>query len=133
MTITKTYDFNDYTPWSGAIDTYDRICNNGKLGMLESILEDIYPDGMNETELNDLLWFEEDTVYDWLGLPTESSINQQIEDLQYQLDDIMSDYEYDIEGKSENEIKEIYNTMYKEDIESIKQEIAELQEELELL
>lgn len=27
----------------------------------------MYPDGMSETELNDLLWFEDDTIAEWLG------------------------------------------------------------------
>ena len=34
-------------------------------------LEDLYPDGMDETELNDLLWFEPETVYEWLGIEGE--------------------------------------------------------------
>ena len=34
---------------------------------LENILEELYPDGMTETELNDLLWFDSESVYEWLG------------------------------------------------------------------
>ena len=32
------------------------------------MLEDIYPDGMDETVLNDFFWFEFDTVKEWLGI-----------------------------------------------------------------
>lgn len=29
------------------------------------------PDGIDETELNDLLWFDAETVYEWLGVGDE--------------------------------------------------------------
>lgn len=38
---------------------------------MESILEDIYPEGMEETAINDIFWFEFDTVLEWLGMETE--------------------------------------------------------------
>lgn len=66
MTITYELDLNSFKAWSGAIDTLDRIKREGKCEELESILEDTYPDGMTETELNDLLWFDEAAeVYDY--------------------------------------------------------------------
>lgn len=34
---------------------------------IETMLEDIYPDGIGETELNDLFWFDDDTIAEWLG------------------------------------------------------------------
>ncbi len=57
-----------YTPWNGAKDTYDKICEADKVDDLETMLEAFYPDGMSETELNDLLWFEPETVFEWLGI-----------------------------------------------------------------
>ena len=60
--------------WSGAKDTANRIWEEkGKEGFdqLEAILEDIYPDGIDETQLNDLLWFDAETVYEWLGISDE--------------------------------------------------------------
>lgn len=71
MRIYKEFDFNDFEPWSGAVDTYNRICDEGKGRELEEILDDMYPDGMDETELNDLLWFESEAVYEWLGISDE--------------------------------------------------------------
>lgn len=35
--------------------------------MIEEILEDLYPDGMDETAVNDLFWFDNDTIAEWLG------------------------------------------------------------------
>ena len=64
-------DFNNYKPWSGAVDTYDQIHNAGKLEALEDLLEVLYPDGLSETALNDLLWFESQWVLDNLGVGQE--------------------------------------------------------------
>lgn len=58
----------DFEPWSGAIDTYYNILNANKLEELESILEEIYPDGINEGKLNDFLWHEKEVVYSLVGL-----------------------------------------------------------------
>ena len=60
-TSIKDFDF-----WSGAADTVKYLTED-ELDEIENILEDLYPDGMSETELNDLLWFEDDMIADWLG------------------------------------------------------------------
>jgi hypothetical protein len=59
---------DDYTPWSGAVDTWDKIQEKGLVDALESTLEDIYPDGLTMTELNDILWFEQDWLEGALGV-----------------------------------------------------------------
>lgn len=38
-----------------------------KVDVLEEILADIFPNGIDEVQLNDLLWFDEDIVAEWLG------------------------------------------------------------------
>lgn len=61
----------NYQPWSGAVDIWDKIVDAGLLDMLDSYLEDVYPDGLSETELNDILWFEGDSILESLGLSEE--------------------------------------------------------------
>ena len=61
-------DFSDYTPWSGAVDTYDVIERAGKLDELEAYLESVFPDGATTTQINDLLWFDSEEVLEDLGL-----------------------------------------------------------------
>ena len=39
-----------------------------QLDELESMLDELYPDGMTETQLNDLMWFDFDTIKNWLGI-----------------------------------------------------------------
>ena len=57
--------------WSGAVDTAEKITEADKWDELEEILEDSYPDGISETELNDLLWFDSEMVLEWLGIEEE--------------------------------------------------------------
>lgn len=52
--------------WSGAEDTVEHLTLD-ELDTLEEILEDSYPDGIGETELNDIFWFEDDLIAEWLG------------------------------------------------------------------
>ena len=57
-----------YTPWAGAIDTYNTIIKNDCLEAFESLIDELYPDGIEETKLNDLLWFEPEFILESLGL-----------------------------------------------------------------
>ena len=66
MKITNEINLRDFEGWSGAVDTLNTLTDEQK-GALEAILEDLWPDGMDETSLNDLLWFENDAIAEWLG------------------------------------------------------------------
>ena len=61
-------DFSDYKPWSGAVDTYELIKDADKLDELESYFEELYPDGITATQINDILWFNGKEVLKYLGL-----------------------------------------------------------------
>ena len=52
--------------WAGAKDTVEELTES-ELEQIEQILEDIYPEGLSETELNDIFWFERDLIAEWLG------------------------------------------------------------------
>ena len=83
MKIYKEESLSNFEWWSGAEDTAQRIWEErGTEGWneLEAILEDAYPDGMDETELNDLLWFEPETIYEWLGIDDEEDEDDEDED-----------------------------------------------------
>ena len=132
MTITYELDLNSFEAWSGAKDTLDRIQREGKCSLLEQILEDIYPDGMTETELNDLLWFEPETVYEWLGIRSEGQIEKEIEEAEEELAEVQSNLEDDLDDDelTTEERAEIIES-YQPDINEIKERIADLKEELE--
>ena len=131
MTITYELDLNRFEAWSGAKDTLERIQREGKCTELENILEELYPDGMTETELNDLLWFEPETVYEWLGIRSEGQIENEIEESEADLEEKLSDLEFDLDDDlTEEERKDIIES-YQPEIDEIKERIADLKEELE--
>lgn len=83
MKIYKEESLSNFEWWSGAVATADRIWEErGTEGWneLEAILEDAYPDGMDETELNDLLWFEPETIFEWLGIGNEEDEDDEEEE-----------------------------------------------------
>ena len=131
MTITYELDLNRFEAWSGAKETLEKIQREGKCSLLEQILDDIYPDGMTETELNDLLWFEPETVYEWLGIRSEGQIEKEIEEAEAELEEKLSDLEFDLDDDlTEEERKDIIES-YQPEIDEIKERIADLKEELE--
>ena len=131
MTITYELDLRNFKAWSGAKDTLERVINEGKCDLLEQILEDTYPEGMTETELNDLLWFEPETIYEWLGIRSEEQIKKEIEEAEEELNEKISDMEYDLDDDLTEEEKQDIIESYQPEIDEIKERIAELKEELE--
>ena len=72
MKITNdNLNLRDFDAWSGAKDTKQLILDNGKESDFEFMLQDLYPDGMTDTQLNDILWFEEDWICEMLGIDNE--------------------------------------------------------------
>ena len=131
MTITYELDLNSFQAWSGAIDTLERIQREGKCAELETVLEELYPDGMTETELNDLLWFDSESVYEWIGIRSEAQIEKEIEEAEAELEEKLSDLEFDLDDDlTEEERKDIIES-YQPEIDEIKERIADLKEELE--
>ena len=68
MKITSEISLKNFKAWSGAKDTLNKLIELDKCDELEFILDDLYPDGMTETQLNDILWFEDEWIYETLGI-----------------------------------------------------------------
>lgn len=62
---------NSFKPWSGAISTYETILEADKLEEFESLIDELYPEGIEETKLNDILWFEPEFIFESLGMETD--------------------------------------------------------------
>lgn len=67
MKLYKEESLSGFEFWSGAKDFAEKLTDN-EFDQIEDNLTELYPDGMDETELNDLFWFEPETLCDWLGL-----------------------------------------------------------------
>lgn len=74
--VYKEMSLESFEPWSGAVSTWDRIIDEDKLCEFEEILADLYPDGIEETSLNDWLWFEPEEIYDLLGITEEEDSDE---------------------------------------------------------
>lgn len=66
MKIYTEESLKNFEFWSGAKDTVKYLTDD-ELDTIEKILEDIYPEGMSETQINDIFWFEDDWIAEILG------------------------------------------------------------------
>ena len=135
----KEMSIHDFEPWGGAVNTYERWKRNDKLNELEWSLSKIFgKDDIEETELNDLLWFEPDTVYEIVELNTESEIEEEIEETESEIEEV-TEYIDTLEEElqeCEPDSDEWQNTMntlvsYRIDLNNLYNELDRLREELE--
>lgn len=140
MKVYCELDLENFEAWSGAEDTLDRIRNEGKIGALEAILEDAYPDGIDETELNDLLRFDDEQVFEWLGIRSESVIRQELQDakeelsdLKEEVSDLVAEYNDECIGIADWERKELWDNDYKDNYDDLQEQIKETQEKIKEL
>ena len=73
MEIKKEIDFEDLKDicWSGAINTLEKIEEEEKEEELMELLESNFEEIPTETEINDFLWFEDDFIFEELGIEEE--------------------------------------------------------------
>lgn len=71
MTIKMELSITGFEAWSGGVVTKEAIINAGMENDFDSMIEELYPDGLTDTQLNDLLWFESEWIYDTLGIEEE--------------------------------------------------------------
>lgn len=138
MLITR--DFSGFEPWSGAVETWDRIVQEGKVDDFESLLEDCYGEVVSETTINDILWFEEDWVFSSLGIRSPDDIKEEInslkldiESLKEECEELETDFKNETDGMTETEINIYYNKWYGDDIADRLSEIEELEEQIKEL
>jgi hypothetical protein len=73
VTTSNDMDFDDIyqNSWSGAVDTLNTVLDEGKEDDLMELLDELYPDGVDENDLNDFLWFDDDYIFNELGINLE--------------------------------------------------------------
>lgn len=79
MKLYKEESISNFEFWSGAKDTAKYLTDK-EFNTIESMLEDLYPEGMDETQLNDFFWFEDDTIAKWLGYSSFEEIMERDEE-----------------------------------------------------
>ena len=74
-------DFSEYKPWAGAVSTYNDIVKRVGLEELESALEGIFEgEDPEDVQINDLLWFEPEIIYDALGISDDEEEDDEEEE-----------------------------------------------------
>ena len=71
MIIKTETNLRGFEAWSGAIDTKNLILDAGLEAEFEMLIDELYPDGLTDTELNDILWFDSDWILENLGIKEE--------------------------------------------------------------
>ena len=64
---TEINSFDEFHPWSGGKDTLESLSRKQQECLFQ-YAEEIFPEGCTDTELNDWLWFDRDSIYDYLKI-----------------------------------------------------------------
>ena len=71
MIIKTEKNLRVFEAWAGAIEAKDLILDAGMEEEFENLIEEIYPDGLTDTDLNDILWFDSDWILEVLDIKEE--------------------------------------------------------------
>ena len=71
MLIKTETNLRNFKAWSRAIETKKIILDAGLEEEFEMLIDELYPKGLTDTELNDLLWFDSDWILENLGIKEE--------------------------------------------------------------
>ncbi len=72
MKVTSEITLRNFQAWSGAVATKELIIEVDLGEQFDFLIEELYPDGLTETELNDLLWFEDEWIFEQLGIEMQN-------------------------------------------------------------
>lgn len=150
MKITMEIDFETYETRKSAQALLRRINAEGKAELLDAVLTDMYPDGMTESELDDILDYEEDDVLRWLDMRSETDIRSDITDKEAEIEEYkdaiheleidIADYEAQLlngDGDWDETLEENISdaksdiSTYEDDIAAATEELNDLKEELD--
>lgn len=66
MKIYTEQPLSSFEFWGGAKDTVKYLTATD-FDIVEFVLEVLYPEGMDDTTINDIFWFEQDSIAEALG------------------------------------------------------------------
>lgn len=99
MRICKEMDFNDLVRecWCGAEDTLNIISDHNKEDALMDLLEECFSgDVPTMTEINDLLRFDDEWLFETLDISEEDEEEDDDDDEDYWDDDYDEDFEHEL-------------------------------------
>lgn len=79
MVIRNEIDPIDFEAWCGGQDTIEKIKEHGLVDEFNNFCELYFPEGCTENEFNDLLRFEDEFIFENIGL-REDDEDEDVED-----------------------------------------------------
>ena len=76
----------NFEAWSGGRDTLEVLIEKGLCDTVEACLEEILDGDTSDTYINDLLWFERDTIAEWLGFSDWEDLENDGEETSIKID-----------------------------------------------
>ena len=73
MKVYYEESLKDFESWSGATETKNIIIQAGKEEEFEELIEELFPNGVSATGLNDLLWFDSEYILNCLGIQLDDN------------------------------------------------------------
>ena len=85
MKVTYEFDLSEFKAWSGGAETLKKIRNfdlnhPGAMKTAQQYIEDCLGDEATETQINDMLWFDDDAILDAIGYCDEDEEEEEDED-----------------------------------------------------
>jgi hypothetical protein len=68
ITVRQEIDIATNEWWGGGEETIRIVKAAGKIRELEALIAEMYPEGIDETGLNDLFRFDDDFIFSALGI-----------------------------------------------------------------
>lgn len=79
MRLYYELDLDTFDAWGGGEELLEKIREADKESEFENYLEENYPDGMTEEDLNDLLRYEEDEIFKALGMEEDEEETEAVD------------------------------------------------------
>lgn len=81
MKVTYEFNLREFKAWSGAVDTLNKIESfdiehPGAMDRAQEYIEECLGDEATVTEVNDMLWFEDDAILAAIGYTDEDSVDE---------------------------------------------------------
>ena len=106
----KTFNetnLKQFNAWQGAVETKERILKEGKEEEFDFLIQELYPQGLSETQLNDILWFSEEWLFEHLGINEDEEVMSKFEKDWDEACDDTDDIEY-----AQDEVIKLYKAQY---------------------
>lgn len=90
---------SNFNFWSGGRDRA-KLLSEEQFDIVEQMMEEIAPEeGWSDTDINDLFWFDFDTIANWLGYKNEEYLekditNDEIDEAQEWFNSVAEDYDF---------------------------------------